>query len=83
MNRENHTSAPMGILYALLLTAVSGCIGVEGGGYVGGGYVDTYVPAPDVYVFGGYEHHHYDRDWGRRGAESRRGVEHWGGREHH
>jgi len=53
---------------------LSGCVGVEGEGYVG---VDTYVPAPDIYVFGGYEHRrHWDREASHRGAESRHFAPH-------
>jgi hypothetical protein len=64
----------------LLLSAVLGCVGVAAGpGYVG---VDTYVPSPDVFVFGGYGRGHVDRDFGRRGAVSRSVGHVGGGRSH-
>lgn len=57
---------------ALVVGVLAGCVGVEGS--VG---VDTYVPGPDVVVFGGYGHwHHFDRDAGRRGAVSRAAAGH-------
>jgi hypothetical protein len=60
---------------AAMLPALTGCVGIEGSAEV-----DTYVPGPDVVVFGGYDRfHHYDRDAGRRGAESRAAAHHGGG----
>jgi len=65
-----------------LVTIVTGCVG-----YVGGGYGDVVVPAPDVYFWGGgYVGGDYERGrdvhaYSHRGSESR-AVAHpsWGGR---
>ena len=56
---------------SVLLAVLTGCVG-----FVGPGYVDAYVPGPDVVVFGGYGRGGFDRDFGRRGAESRRSFGH-------
>ena len=66
---------PLGIA---LLTALTGCLGVVGGG---GEYGDDYggaviVPRPDVYIFGGgYDRGRDEHDYSHRGHESR-GVAH-------
>jgi hypothetical protein len=69
-----------------MMLALTGCYGVVGGGYgyygpayCGPGYFDDY--GPDVEVFGGYGHGHWDRDFGRRGFQSRGGG-HFGGGGH-
>ncbi len=63
------------------LFVMSGCAGYVDTGYSsygGPAYigVDPYIPAPDIYVFGGtrYPYHHFDHDFSRRGFESRRGI---------
>jgi hypothetical protein len=76
MNKTNHISGPIQfILCFALVTILSGCIGVEGPGYVGPPGV------VDVGVFGGGGHydHGHDRDFSRRGAASRGGSHDRGG----
>jgi len=69
MNKANILADRIKIAFGItLLVALTGCIGVVGGGY-GGGVV---VADPDVYVFGGG----YDRGgdvhgYSNRGSESR------------
>jgi hypothetical protein len=59
----------MRILCGLAIAfALSGCVGYVQGD--GGGVV---VNEPDEYLFGGYFGGGHDRDYGRRGAESRGG----------
>jgi len=69
---------------------LAGCVGPPGPGYVGVGvgvgpdyygpdYYDygygwPYVIGPDYYVFGHHGYGHFDRDFERRGFESRREV---------
>jgi len=56
--------------------ALTGCVGVVGPGYdEGPGYYDE---GPDLFIFGGFGGGH-DRDFGRRGAESRGAAGHFGG----
>jgi len=74
MIRTKQFCAQAGLLLVLVSGSLTGCVGVEGSAYVGDDYVGGYVPGPDVYVFGGYGRGHFDRDAGRRGAESRRAV---------
>ena len=75
MNKTHFLTGALGFVLCLALTAgLTGCVGVAGPGYdEGPDYVDGYVPGPDLYVFGGYgrDHFDHDRDFARRGAESR------------
>ena len=63
--------AAVGIRIALgmlVLVGLTGCIGVVDGR----GHGAVFVPGPEVTFYGGgYEHGHEDRDYGRRGGESR------------
>ena len=61
------------VLFLALVVGITGCVGYVGPGYGEVGYVGPVIEGPDVVVFGGHEHGHYDRDFGRRGRESR----HW------
>jgi hypothetical protein len=66
------------ILLAFLTGGLlTGCVASVGPAYevepVG---VDVYVPAPDIFIFGGFDRDHRDRDAGRRGGESRRSAGH-------
>jgi hypothetical protein len=61
-----------------LLAALTGCVGVVGGGY-GGAVV---VPGPDLFLFGGdYDRGRDVQDYSHRGSESR-GAAHPGGGGH-
>jgi hypothetical protein len=58
-----------------MLAAVTGCVGVVGGGYGG----DVYVPGPDLFLFGGgFDRGHDVHAFSHRGSVSR-GVAHGGG----
>ncbi len=74
MNASSHLLKWAGVLLAFLILPVFllGCVGVVGDGYVGG---DVYVPTPDVYVFGGFDHH-FDGAASHRGFASRSAVGH-------
>jgi hypothetical protein len=68
MNKANGRALLIVSGFALTL-ALAGCVGyVEGDG---GGVV---AAEPDVYLFGGYYDGGPYRDYGRRGADSRRGF---------
>ena len=75
MNETRKMPKGIGFLLSIVLLAVgNGCAT-----YVSPGYVETYVPMPEVYVFGGYEyrhdeHRHDEREYSRRGEESRRSI---------
>lgn len=71
MNRTKLLAGQIGIMLCFALT---GCVGFVGGG--GPGFVDVGVPAPDVFVFGGYGRGGYDRDASHRGAVSRGAAGH-------
>ena len=74
------------MLFSGLLLALAGCFGVVGDGYgYGPGYWGPgYDYGPDVTIFGGWGHDHYDHgydhDFARRGAQSRAAIGgHFGG----
>jgi len=61
-----------------MLAALTGCVGVVGGGYGG----EVVVPGPDLFLFGGdYDRGHDAHDYSHRGSESR-GAAHPGGGGH-
>jgi len=82
MNKSNERIDRAKIALAVvLLTVLTGCVGVvgDGGGYYGG---DVVVGGPDVYLFGGgYDRGRDVHAYSRRGSVSR-GVAHPGGGGH-
>jgi len=87
MNAISHSLSCLKLfLCGALLLALTGCVGVVGPGYYDGpGYYGPGYYGPDVTVFGGYVNGPRDRDFGRRGFESRGAAGHGGhfGGAHH